>query len=112
MPPDKVWPSAPAAPPPTASRRQKHPVFIAGFVMSLLSFLLIGKLDSLFVGARLGAMADCTLMVALPMTVATAWCLADVWRGLRCRSKVSVILAVAGLLLNLNAFWAVFVRLK
>ena len=104
MPPDKVWPAA--------NRKQKPLTFVAGFAMSLLSCLLIGRLDSLFVGTRPGAMVDCTALVVLPMTIAAAWCLADIWRGIQGRSRVSIILAILGLLLNLNAFWAIFVKLK
>ena len=81
--------------------------------MSLLSFALIGQLDKLFIGARPGALADCTSLVVLPMVVAAGWCFADAWRGVRRSSKVSVVFAVLGLLIDLYLIWvAVFDKLK
>lgn len=113
IPYDKIWPPAPTTPLPIERHKQKKPVFIAGFVMSLLSCALMVQLDNLFVGARPGTMVDCTSLVVLPMIAAAGWCFVDAWRGIRGSSKISVVLAVLGLLINMDMIWgAVFVRLK
>ena len=113
MTPPDIWPPAPTVTPPGVFRKQKRPVFIAGFVMSLLSFALMVWLDDLFLGTRPGAMVDFTPLVMLPLVVAAGWCLADGWRGIRRSSKVSVVFAVLGLLVDMDLIWgAVFVRLK